>query len=113
MDEISMEIEKLLDAVHRSDEYQEYQKQAAQLEADPELKARVMRFRGDNFRLQSQANQDELFHIAEQLNLESASLRQNLRVNAYLDAELALCRMMQKISMELTDGIDLDAPFTV
>ena len=46
MDEISMEIEKLLDAVHRSDEYQEYQKQAAQLEADPELKARVMRFRG-------------------------------------------------------------------
>ena len=53
MDEISMEIEKLLDAVHRSDEYQEYQKQAAQLEADPELKARVMRFRGDNFRLQN------------------------------------------------------------
>lgn len=29
MDEISMEIGKLLDAVHRSDEYQEYQKQAA------------------------------------------------------------------------------------
>ena len=26
MDEISMEIEKLLDAVYRSDEYQEYQK---------------------------------------------------------------------------------------
>ena len=51
MDEISMDIEKLLDAVHRSDEYQEYQKQAAQLEEDPELKARVMRFRGDNFRV--------------------------------------------------------------
>ena len=29
MDEISMEIGKLLDVVHRSDEYQEYQKQAA------------------------------------------------------------------------------------
>ena len=53
MDEISMEIEKLLDAVHRSDEYQEYQKQAAQLEGDPELKARVMRFRGDNFILRN------------------------------------------------------------
>lgn len=60
MDEISMEIEKLLDAVHRSDEYQEYQKQAAQLEADPELKARVMRFRGDNFRLQNHSDKDEL-----------------------------------------------------
>ena len=96
MDEISMEIEKLLDAVHRSDEYQEYQKQAAQLETDPELKARVMRFRGDNFRLQNHSDKDELFHIEEQLNQESASLRQNLKVNAYLDAELAPCRLMQR-----------------
>ena len=95
MDEISMEIEKLLDAVHRSDEYQEYQEQAAQLEADPELKARVMRFRGDNFRL---------------LNCESASLRQNLKVNAYLDAELALCRLMQRICRTLVDGIDIQIP---
>ena len=67
MDEISMEIEKLLDAVHRSDEYQEYQKQAAELDKEPELKARVMRFRGDNFRLQNQADKDELFQVAEQL----------------------------------------------
>ena len=105
MDEISMEIEKLLDAVHRSDEYQEYQKQAAQLEADPEL-----RFRGDNFRLQNHSDKDELFHIAEQLNQESASLRQNLKVNAYLDAELALCRLMQRICRTLVDGIDIQIP---
>ena len=110
MDEISMEIEKLLDAVHRSDEYQEYQKQAAQLEADPELKARVMRFRGDNFRLQNHSDKDELFHIAEQLNQESASQRQNLKVNAYLDAELALCRLMQRICRTLVDGIDIQIP---
>ena len=110
MDEISMDIERLLDAVHRSEEYQEYQKQAAELDKDLELKARVMRFRGDNFRLQSQANQDELFHIAEQLNLESASLRQNLRVNAYLDAELALCRLMQRICRTLVAGIDIQIP---
>ncbi|NSG81614.1 YlbF family regulator [Blautia schinkii] len=110
MDEISMDIEKLLDAVHRSSEYQEYQKQTAQLDKDPELKARVMRFRGDNFRLQSQANQDELFHAAEQLNQESASLRQNQRVNAYLDAELALCRLMQRICRTLVAGIDIQIP---
>ena len=96
--------------LHRSDEYQEYQKQAAQLEADPELKARVMRFRGDNFRLQNHSDKDELFHIEEQLNQESASLRQNLKVNAYLDAELALCRLMQRICRTLVDGIDIQIP---
>ena len=106
MDEISIDIEKLLDAVHRSDEYQEYQKQAAELDKEPELKARVMRFRGDNFRLQNQADKDELF----QLNRESASLRQNLKVNAYLDAELALCRLMQRICRTLVAGIDIQIP---
>ena len=84
MDEISIDIEKLLDAVHRSDEYQEYQKQAAEL--------------------------DKLFQVAEQLNRESASLRQNLKVNAYLDAELALCRLMQRICRTLVAGIDIQIP---
>ena len=65
---------------------------------------------GDNFRLQSQVNQDELFMSAEQLNQESASLRQNQRVNAYLDAELALCRLMQRICRTLVAGIDIQIP---
>ena len=80
MDEISMEIEKLLE------------------------------FRGDNFRLQNQSDKDELFQIEEQLNQESASLRQNLKVNAYLEAELALCRLMQRICRTLVDGIDIQIP---
>ena len=42
---------------------------------------------------------------AEQLARESAELRRNRRQNAYLDAELALCRMMQQICKTLTDGI--------
>lgn len=81
-----------------------------ELDKEPELKARVMRFRGDNFRLQNQADKDELFQVAEQLNRESASLRQNLKVNAYLDAELALCRLMQRICRTLVAGIDIQIP---
>ena len=64
----------------------------------------------NNFRLQNHSDKDELFHIAEQLNQESASLRQNLKVNAYLDAELALCRLMQRICRTLVDGIDIQIP---
>ena len=45
MDEISMGIEKLLDAVHRSDEYQEYQKQAAQLEGEIISDCRIIQTR--------------------------------------------------------------------
>lgn len=35
-------------------------------------------------------------------------LRRDPLVNAFLDAELALCKLMQKICRTLTEGINLD-----
>ena len=58
---------------------------------------------------QNEANRDELFRGTEQLNRESREL-QRIIVNAFLDAELALCKLMQKICRTLTEGIDLDIP---
>ena len=55
-------------------------------------------------------NRDELFRGTEQLNRESRELRRDPLVNAFLDAELALCKLMQKICRTLTEGIDLDIP---
>ena len=51
-----------------------------------------------------------MFLVAEQLSRESAELRRIPEVNAYLDAELALCKMMQRICRELTEGIDMHVP---
>ena len=56
------------------------------------------------------ARRTENYRMAEQLNQESASLRQNQRVNAFLDAELALCRLMQRICRTLVAGIDIQIP---
>ena len=46
----------------------------------------------------------------DELVKESEELRKIPEVNAYLDAELALCRLIQKITRELTWGIGLDIP---
>ena len=51
-----------------------------------------------------------MLQAADRLAKESAELRRNPEVNAYLDAELALCRMMQQICKTLTDGIDIKIP---
>ena len=61
------------------------------------------------FRLQNE-ERGNLLQDAEQLARESAELRRNPEVNAYLDAELALCRMMQQICKTLTDGIEIKVP---
>ena len=89
-------------------QYQEFEKYRDLLKENPELMDRVNAFRGNNFRLQNEANRDELFRGTEQLNRESRELRRDPLVNAFLDAELALCKLMQKICRTLTEGIDLD-----
>ena len=87
MNEIKDCIDALLAAVQNSEEYQEFEKYRDLLKENPELMDRVNAFRGNNFRLQNEA-----------------------LVNAFLDAELALCKLMQKICRTLTEGIDLDIP---
>ena len=110
MSEIKECIDELLVAVRGSEEYQDFVKYRDLLKENPELMDRVNTFRGNNFRLQNEANRDELFRAMEQLNRESRELRRDPLVNAFLDAELALCKLMQKICKTLTEGIDLDIP---
>ena len=103
-------IDNLLAAVQSSQEYYEFIKIKEILELDPELLSRVNAFRNSNFKLQNEANRDELFRVTEQLNRESRELRSDPLVNAFLDAELALCKLMQRICKSLTEGIELDVP---
>ena len=49
-------------------------------------------------------------NVVEQMGKESAELRRHPLVNAYLDAELALCKMMQRICVKVAEGIDMDVP---
>ena len=75
MNEIKDCIDALLAAVQNSEEYQEFEKYRDLLKENPELMDRVNAFRGNNFRLQNEANRDELFRGTEQLNRESRELR--------------------------------------
>ena len=95
MNEIKDCIDALLAAVQNSEEYQEFMKYKALVEQDPGLMERVNAFRANNFRLQNEANRDELFRVTEQLNRESRELRSDPLVNAFLDASwlfASLCR---------------------
>ena len=101
MDAVNRNIHLLLNSIQKSDVYRTYKKQEAILEKNPELVSRVQHFRSDNFRLQNEERGNLL---------QDAELRRNPEVNVYLDAELALCRMMQQICKTLTDGIEIKVP---
>ena len=110
MDSISRNIQILLSVLKRSDEYLEYRKQEAILKQNPELMARVDQFRADNFKMQNEADRDNLLQVTDQLARESGELRRIPEVNAYLDAELALCKMLQRVSRAVVEGMDIHTP---
>ena len=109
MDRIDRMTEELLQAVLCSDIYQEYLEQEEKLQADPALHERVDRFRAENFRMQ-QENPSDLFAASEAVSERSAELRKIPEVNAYLEAELAVNRLMQRICGTLAAGIGLNVP---
>ncbi|MDY5020900.1 MAG: YlbF family regulator [Blautia sp.] len=110
MDTINEKIEELLGEIRDSDIYYEYKKQEAILEQNPELKERVQIFRSNNYCTQNEARSESLLQVVEKLGAESAELRKIPEVNAFLDAELALCKLMQKVCRKLTEGIEMHIP---
>lgn len=110
MDGINRNIHMLIQAIKKSTVYKEYRIQEEILKQNPELAERVRQFRAANFHLQNEEDRSRMFQLAENLSRESAELRHNPQVNAYLDAELALCRMIQRICRTLTEGIEMDIP---
>ena len=110
MDGINRNIHMLIQSVRKSSVYKEYRFQEEILNQNPELAERVRQFRADNFRLQNEEDRSNMCHLAEVLSRESEELRRIPQVNAYLDAELDLCRMLQRICRTLTEGIEMDIP---
>lgn len=110
MDTINFNIRALTSAIKRSEVYREYKKQEKILLQNPELMERVDQFRAQNFQLQEEESREKLFEDIEQMNRESAELRHIPEVNAYLDAELAMCRLLQSVAKGIAEGIDMHVP---
>lgn len=110
METVNRNIHALLNSIQKCQVYKDFKKQEAILNKNPELAQRVQHFRAENFKFQNEGDPENILAKAEQLARESEELRSFPEVNAYLDAELALCRMMQKICRTLTDGIEMNIP---
>lgn len=110
MEALEKSVRSLVSVIKKTDVYKQYKKQEEILKSDSRLWERVYQFRMNNFQLQNEAGSDNLFQVAEKLCRESAELRRIPEVNAYLDAELALCKMLQKICRDVIGEIDLDVP---
>ena len=108
MTEVDNELIQLIEAVKHSKTYINYDRARITLKSDPELMERVNRYREENFKLQNSVDDGTLHDRIDAFAKENMELSEEPRVRAFLNAELALCRMLQEISTGVVEGIDFE-----
>ena len=107
MENVDEALNNFIDAVKESDIFKEYRTALEELKKDPELKRRVDDFRQRNYNFQ-QSDEIDLNEY-DQFRSEMVGFRaSDQRVDAFLDAELALCRMVQDFSYRITEALDFE-----
>ena len=94
-------------AIKSSDIYKEYRSALEELKKDPALKRRVDDFRKRNYNFQ----QSEEVDLAEydQFRSEVVGFRAaEPRADAFFDAEIALCRLIQDNNFRIVDALDFE-----
>ena len=108
MDKIRQCTENLKRAVQECEAYKGFQKARKELEAYPELREKVMAFRKWNYEIQNLKEEADVYAEMARLEEEYHEIRKNQIISDYLQNELALCRIMQRINLSLVGILDLD-----
>ncbi|MCR5119811.1 MAG: YlbF family regulator [Lachnospiraceae bacterium] len=108
MTEVDNEIFQLIEAVKHSKTYINYDRARVTLKSDPELMERVNKYREENFKLQNSVDDGTLHDRIDKFYNDNMELSEEPRVRAFLNAELALCRMLQAISEGVVEGINFE-----
>lgn len=109
MDIVTERLNALTDAMRNTIDYQSYLKLEAELDKDKDLKKRVDEFRLRNFSLQKEENVD-LFDAVDGIDREFVELRKNPVVEEYLEAELSVCKMVQRVLNAIHHEVKIDVP---
>lgn len=111
MNQIDASLDQLISAVLESDVYQQYQQIREKIKQEPEKERAIHNFRRRNFMLQRSKDSIDLFEEIDRLEQEFDRFRQEPLVEEYLAAELALCRLIQKINFKLMEQVEFDLDF--
>lgn len=101
-------VDTFIDAIKNTEIYQKYLEQLQKIKQYPEKYARVNEFRQRNYELQNSEQTDDLFDKIDAFEKEYEKFREDALVDDFLRAELALCRMMQKIDAMITEKLDFE-----
>ena len=108
MDEITERVYALTEAMKENRDYQRYLFLEAELQKNRELKKQVDEFRLRNYYLQE--SDVDLYEAVDEVDREFQELQKIPVVNAYLDAELSVCKMIQRVLETISQEVQIAEP---
>lgn len=110
MDRIQDKTGELINCIQQGEIYERYEEALAVLEQHQELKDKINQFRGLMFWLNSENSEIDLFEETDRVEQEYQELQKIPEVNAYLEAELELCRLLKSIGQKINEAIEIHLP---
>ncbi len=101
---------QLVTEMKNSDEYIRFKRAEAKVGEFSGLQQRIDEFRSSWYALQSSGS-PQLFEQIDSVEERYADLRENPYVQEFLAAELALCRMFQRVNWTIMQNLDFDTEF--
>ena len=111
MNQIDICISQLITAILESEEYQRYLEIREKIKQEPEKERAIHDFRRRNFEMRKNPNNIDLFDEFDRFEKEFAQFRAQPLVDDYLAAELAVCRLFQRINWRLIENVEFDLGF--
>lgn len=99
-------VDDFVEKIKETEDYQSYNTQVMAIQKFPELMEQINNYRKENFEIQNQFEGDELYDKMDEFSAKYESFLENPRVNDFLRAETAFCRMMQEINVRIMEGIN-------
>ena len=92
--------------IKMTDEYKAYSNQVQIISHYPDLMEQLNAFRDENFRIQNEYEDDELYDKIEEFNQRKEKFLEDPRVDSFLRAEAAFCKAMQEINVYIMEGLN-------
>jgi|GEM_PF-35505 len=108
MDCLNECILNLIDAIKAHEDYIKYIRCKKELEKYPEIMLQINEFRLKNYQLQNSDEEKDFFVENDVLTDELEKMSKNPLVSDFLDGELSICKMVQRVNYEMANGIELD-----
>lgn len=97
-----------INELKKTTEYLEYRSSLEEVKKNEELWRRVEEYRRRRTDFQNFSNNDDMYDKADRIRQEYADVFNNPVAKKFLDSEVAICRMVQDISVKIAEAIDFE-----